>query len=94
MSQSTAVTDRRKLVAKVAIAGVLISLFVLVFLPSFFLISFTFTEWPNVHTEVFANPFIGDTNWREILKHLALSLRLATSAVLIDLLFGIPLATY
>ncbi len=92
MDQSAAVTDRRKLIAKAAIVGVLISLLVLVFLPSFFLISFTFTEWSEVHTEVFANPFIGDTNWREILKHLGLSLRLAFSAVVIDLIFGIPLA--
>jgi ABC-type spermidine/putrescine transport system permease subunit II len=61
-------------------------------LPSFFLISFTFTQWSDVYTEVFANPFIGDTNWREIQKHLALSLRIGFFAVLLDLLFGIPLA--
>ncbi len=68
------------------------SLIVFVFLPSFFLISFTFTQWPEVYTEVFANPLIGDTNWIEIQKYLSLSLRVAISAVIIDLVFGIPLA--
>jgi ABC-type spermidine/putrescine transport system permease subunit II len=68
------------------------SLLIFVFLPSFFLVSFTFTKWSDVHTEVFANPFIGDTNWREIQKYLALSLRLAFFAVMLDLIFGIPLA--
>ena len=67
MDQNTAITDKRKLIGKVAIFGVLASLIILVFLPSFFLMSFTFTEWPDVYTEVFANPFIGDTNWTEIL---------------------------
>ncbi|MFA5364006.1 MAG: ABC transporter permease subunit [Candidatus Bathyarchaeia archaeon] len=56
------------------------------------MISFTFTRWPEVYTEVFANPLIGDTNWIEILKYLGLSLRLALSAVVVDLVFGIPLA--
>ncbi|MGW8288857.1 MAG: ABC transporter permease [Candidatus Bathyarchaeia archaeon] len=68
------------------------SLIIFVFLPSFFLISFTFTRWPEVYTEVFANPLIGNTNWIEIQKYLALSLRLALTAVAIDLIFGIPLA--
>jgi len=84
--------DKRKLVAKTAVFATVASLLVFVFLPSFFLISFTFTQWPDVYTEVFANPFIGDTNWREIQKHIFLSLRLAFLAVMLDLLFGIPLA--
>ncbi|MEJ2272750.1 MAG: ABC transporter permease subunit, partial [Candidatus Bathyarchaeota archaeon] len=50
------------------------------------------TRWPEVYTEVFANPLIGNTNWLEIQKYLGLSLRLALSAIVIDLLFGIPLA--
>jgi len=68
------------------------SLVIFVFLPSFFLVSFTFTRWPEVYTEVFANPLIGDTNWQEILKYLGLSLRLSVFAVAIDLVFGVPLA--
>jgi len=84
--------DKRKLIAKLTIFATVTSLFVLVLLPSFFLISFTFTKWPDVYTEVFANPFIGDTNWREIQKYLALSLRIAFFAVMLGLLFGIPLA--
>ncbi|MEJ2127122.1 MAG: ABC transporter permease subunit, partial [Candidatus Bathyarchaeota archaeon] len=42
--------------------------------------------------EFLANPLIGDTNWLEIQKYLALSLRLAVCAVIIGLVFGIPLA--
>lgn len=84
--------DKRRLVAKIAVVATVASLFVFVLLPSFFLISFTFTRWPDVYTEVFANPFIGNTNWVEIQKYLFLSLRLASVAVLLDFLFGIPLA--
>ena len=73
-------------------SATVVSLILFVFLPSFFLISFTFTRWPEVYTEVFANPLIGDTNWIEIQKYLGLSLRLALSAIVIDLIFGIPLA--
>jgi len=74
------------------VSATILSLILFVFLPSFFLISFTFTQWPEVYTEVFANPLIGDTNWIEIQKYLWLSLRIAISAVIIDLVFGIPLA--
>ena len=83
---------KQKLLSRIGISATVASLIIFVFLPSFFLISFTFTRWPEVYTEVFANPIIGDTNWIEIQKYLALSLRLAVSAVAIDLLFGIPLA--
>lgn len=85
-------TDKRRLVATIAVFATVTSLFLFVFLPNFFLISFTFTKWPEINTEVFANPFIGDTNWNEIIKHLALSIRLAVIALALDLVFGIPLA--
>ncbi len=84
--------DKRRLLAGIAVFATVTGLLIFVFLPNFFLISFTFTKWSDVYTEVFANPFIGNTNWIEIQKHLALSLRLAFFAVLLDLLFGIPLA--
>ena len=83
---------KRKLLSRIGVTTTVASLVIFVFLPSFFLISFTFTRWPEIYTEVFANPFIGDTNWIEIQKYLALSLRIAISAVVIDLIFGIPLA--
>lgn len=85
-------TGQRKLLSRVGVTATVSSLLLFVFLPSFFLISFTFTRWPQVYSEVFANPLIGDTNWVEIQKYLWLSLRLAVSAVAIDLIFGIPLA--
>ena len=83
---------KQNLLSRIGVSATVVSLIVFVFLPSFFLISFTFTRWPEVYTEVFANPLIGDTNWIEIQKYLGLSLRLAISAVVIDLIFGIPLA--
>ncbi|MQY61985.1 hypothetical protein GH146_01690 [archaeon] len=82
----------RKLLYRLGVPATVASLAIFVFLPSFFLISFTVTQWPEVYTEVFANPLIGDTNWIEIQKYISLSLRLAVSAVIIDLVFGIPLA--
>ena len=83
---------KKTLLSRIAVSATVASLILFVFLPSFFLISFTFTRWPEVYTEVFTNPLIGDTNWIEIQKYLGLSLRLALSAVAIDLVFGIPLA--
>jgi ABC-type spermidine/putrescine transport system permease subunit II len=83
---------KKTLLSRIGVSATVASLIIFVFLPSFFLISFTFTRWPEVYTEVFANPLIGDTNWIEIQKYLGLSLRLALSAVAIDLIFGIPLA--
>jgi ABC-type spermidine/putrescine transport system permease subunit II len=83
---------KQNLLSRIGVSATVVSLIVFVFLPSFFLISFTFTRWPEVYTEVFANPLIGDTNWIEIQKYLGLSLRLAIFAVAIDLIFGVPLA--
>jgi ABC-type spermidine/putrescine transport system permease subunit II len=83
---------KQTLLSRIGVSATVASLILFVFLPSFFLISFTFTRWPEVYTEVFANPLIGDTNWIEIQKYLGLSLRLALSAVAIDLIFGLPLA--
>ncbi|UCG37024.1 MAG: iron ABC transporter permease [Candidatus Bathyarchaeota archaeon] len=70
----------------------LAAFFVLVLLPTFYLISYVFLRWPEVNREVFANPIIGDENWNQILKVLFFTFRLSLSATLFDLLFGIPLA--
>jgi ABC-type spermidine/putrescine transport system permease subunit II len=83
---------KKTILSRLGVSATVASLIIFVFLPSFFLISFTFTRWPEVYTEVFANPLIGNTNWIEIQKYLALSLRLALTAVAVDLIFGIPLA--
>ncbi|MBT8172135.1 ABC transporter permease subunit [Candidatus Bathyarchaeota archaeon] len=83
---------KKTLISRVGKSATILSLILFVFLPSFFLISFTFTQWPEVYNEVFNNPLIGNTNWIEIQKYLGLSLRLALSAIIIDLIFGIPLA--
>ena len=86
--------NSRRLIAKIFIVAVLASLGIFVLLPTFYLISFTLTRWPEVYTDVFANPLIGDANWHQILRYLAFSLRLSFIAVIFDFLFGIPLAYF
>ena len=84
----------RRFITKVVIVVVLASLGIFVLLPTFYLISFTLTRWPEVYADVFANPLIGDANWQQILRYLTLSLRLSLIAVILDFLFGIPLAYF
>ncbi|RLF17118.1 MAG: hypothetical protein DRJ66_01575 [Thermoprotei archaeon] len=67
-------------------------LVIFVFLPSFYLLGFMIAKWDEVYLEVFAHPLIGNKFWHEILRALSLSLRLALTTVLIDLVIGIPLA--
>jgi thiamine transport system permease protein len=68
------------------------ALVLFVLLPTFYLISFVFLRWPEVNSEVFQNPIIGDENWNQILKVLFFSFRLSLSAIVFDLVFGVPLA--
>lgn len=70
----------------------LVALVILVLLPTFYLISYVFLRWPEVNYEVFSNPIIGDENWKQILKVLFFSFRLSLSAIVFDLVFGVPLA--
>lgn len=86
--------SNRRFITKVAIVVVLASLSVFVLLPTFYLISFTLTRWHEVYADVFADPLIGDANWQQILRYLAFSLRLSLVAVILDFLFGIPLAYF
>jgi thiamine transport system permease protein len=80
--------------AKLIIGVALAALFVFVLLPTFYIISYTFTQWDTVYVEVFANPIIGDANWHQILRVLFFSFRVAGFAILVDLIFGIPLAYF
>jgi ABC-type sulfate transport system permease component len=68
------------------------ALILFVLLPTFYLISYVFTRWNEVNYEVFANPIIGDENWKQIQQVLLFSFRLSLSTVIFDLIFGIPLA--
>ena len=83
--------DTRKLLSKLFLTVTLLSLIIFVFLPTFYLISFTFVEWNEVYREVFANPIIGDEHWQQIKGILTFSFRIALVSVLIDMLIGIPL---
>jgi len=84
----------RKPIAQTVMFAVLASLGIFVLLPTFYLISFTLTKWTEIYQDVFINPLIGDTNWQQILRYLALSFRLALVTVVLDFLFGIPLAYF
>ncbi|MFQ6068717.1 MAG: ABC transporter permease [Candidatus Bathyarchaeia archaeon] len=84
----------RELISQMAALAVLASLGVLVLLPTFYLISFTLTKWPEIYADVFANPLIEDTNWQQILRYLSLSFRVSIIAVALDFIFGIPLAYF
>jgi ABC-type spermidine/putrescine transport system permease subunit II len=86
--------NNRKLIAQTVIFAILVSLGIFVLLPTFYLISFTPAKWSEIYTDVFANPLIRDTNWQQILRYLALSLRLSFIAVVLDFLFGVPLAYF
>ncbi|KPV62355.1 MAG: Molybdate/tungstate transport system permease protein WtpB [Candidatus Bathyarchaeota archaeon BA1] len=92
MHSSMREVDKQELISIIAVFATVMSLIIFVFLPSFFLISFTFTKWSDIYNEVFANAFIKDENWIQIQRHLALSLRIALFTVILDFLFGIPLA--
>ncbi len=78
--------------SRLVVWATLATLVIFVFLPTFYLISYVFFRWPEVNTEVFQNPIIGDENWKQILKVLFFSFRLSLSAIIFDLAFGIPLA--
>ncbi len=86
--------NNKKLIAQIAIFATLASLGVFVLLPTFYLISFTLTKWPEIYTDVFANPLVGDANWQQILRYLALSFRLSFVVIVLDFLFGVPLAYF
>jgi len=78
--------------SKFVVSCTLLAFIVFVILPTFYLISYVFLRWDEVWYEVFANPIIGDENWRQIVKVLLFSFKLSLSTVVFDLIFGIPLA--
>lgn len=84
----------RKLIAQITIFAILASLGIFVLLPTFYLISFTLFKWNEIYNDVFANPLIGDENWQQILRYLALSFRLSIVTVVLDFIFGVPLAYF
>jgi len=78
--------------SKLVASCTLLAFIVFVILPTFYLISYVFLRWDEVWYEVFANPIIGNENWKQIIKVLSFSFRLSLSTVAFDLIFGIPLA--
>ncbi len=84
----------RDVLPRTAAATTLIVFFIFVLLPTLYLVSYTFTRWGEVRTEVFANPLIGDEHWKQTVSVLIFSLKLALLTVAFDLTFGIPLAYF
>lgn len=82
----------RKLLHFAALAVILVGFSMFVLLPVVYIVSFTFLQWNEIYVEVFANPLIGNRHWLDIIRALALSLRLSAATVGFDLLFGIPMA--
>jgi thiamine transport system permease protein len=86
------ITKSFKSLPKFVVFITILSLFFFVLLPTFYLISFVFIRWEQVQIEVFANPIIGDENWKQIQKVLLFSFKLSLFTVVLDLIFGVPLA--
>lgn len=82
----------RRASAWIAVSSSLIAFTVLILLPTIYLISFIFTHWPQIYSEIFANKIVGLENWTQIKRVLSLSLRVSSLTIALDLLFGIPLA--
>ncbi|MGC8849286.1 MAG: hypothetical protein ACP5QI_02310, partial [Candidatus Bathyarchaeia archaeon] len=83
---------RRRLMALVAASSSLIAFALLILLPTIYLVSFIFTNFPQIYSEIFAHKIVGLENWIQIKRVLYLSLRISGLTVALDLIFGIPLA--
>jgi len=80
------------LLTKTVEGTTLISLFIFVFLPSVELLIYTLMHYQEIYVNVFANPITFDSEWRNMLSALWLSVRLSVTSVFIDLIIGVPLA--
>ena len=81
-----------RILSKTILCSTMVALAVLVLLPTVFLASFPIVYFDEVRYEVFENPLVGDENLRMIISVLLFSFKLSISAVIIDLMLGIPLA--
>ena len=84
--------EKRKIIAKTALFAVLASFLVFVLMPTIYIVSFTFTRWTEIYSEIFANPIIGSENWHQIQTVLLFSFKIAFFTIVFDFIFGIPLA--
>jgi len=84
--------EKRKIIASAALIAVLVSFLVFVLMPTIYIVSFTFTRWDEIYSEVFANPIIASENWFQVQSVLFFSFRIALFTIAFDFIFGIPLA--
>ena len=84
--------EKRTIITKTALFAVLASFLVFVLMPTIYIVSFTFTRWEEIYSEVFANPIIASENWFQIQRVLLFSFRIALFTIAFDFIFGIPLA--
>jgi len=82
----------QSLYSKVLTALAVLAIGVLVLLPSFYLFTFIVLRWSEVYTEIFNHPLIGNTYLLYITRYLFFSFKLALTALIVDLLLGIPVA--
>ncbi len=70
---------------------ILLFLFVVIIIPTVFIFSTVFLEWPTVWEWVFADPIIGDARWTFIRIALLRSFEIAFIVTLIDIVIGLPM---
>lgn len=85
-------TEKLRILSPLIKIAIILVLVIFVFIPSFYLFTFILLRWNEVYNEIFANPIIGNFYWIQIQRYILFSFKIAFSTVIIDLLFGIPLA--
>ena len=66
--------------------------FMIILMPTIYLLTYVLTSWDEIRFFVFENPVAGDARWRRMLGAIGLSFQIAAIATALDLLIGIPIA--
>jgi len=66
--------------------------FMMILMPTIYLLTYVLTSWDEIRFFVFENPVAGDVRWRRMLGAIGLSFQIAAISTAIDLLVGIPIA--
>ena len=72
----------------------LVSITLIVLLPSLYVTGLILVNWRDIIEIVFFNPMIGSAYWTDILRYLGFSFKIALTTTVIDLLIGLPLAHF
>lgn len=66
--------------------------FLIVLLPTIYVLSYVFLDWSEIYNRVFADPIAGSIRWEIILDSLMLSFEIAALVTVIDVAIGLPMA--